>query len=97
MPARATKAATTAAEIDGALPRTFYVKRGDIARAFGFTDEEMTALVPAVFAPVYLAPNPRPKKREKTTNARKTYARFVRSAVLGVARRWERKGGAGAQ
>lgn len=67
----------SAAEIEAALPGKFYVKRGDIMRAFGLTRGDMEALVPDTFRP---DPNPRFHRN-----------RFHRSQVMEVARAWERK------
>lgn len=85
-----TKNSTTAgaslATIEAALPRGFFVTRGDIARAFAFTKTEMAALVKSgVFVAEYPAGASR-AHRGRTVCAR---ARFVRSAVLAVARKWE--------
>lgn len=65
------------AAVDAALPRKFFIMRGDVRDAFGLTEEEMTILVAArTFVAEY------PIKGGR--------ARFVRSQVVAVARRWER-------
>ena len=66
-----------AADIDAALPRSYFVKRGDIISAFGLTRNDMEALVPSAFVP---SPNPGFKR-----------ARFVRSQVMEIARKWEKR------
>ena len=71
-----TTAGRTASEIEQKLTRGYFVKRGDIMKAFGLSKSDMPALIPSVFVPV---PNPRFKHK-----------RFVRSQVMEVARRWER-------
>lgn len=66
----------TAAAVEKALPGTFFVMRGHITTAFGLTKEETRALVDdGTFVAKY------PVKGGR--------ARFVRSQVLGVAKRWE--------
>ena len=67
----------TAAEVDQKIRRGYFVKRGDIMKAFGLTRDDMDALVPGVFVP---ADNPKFKRN-----------RFVRSQVMEVARQWERR------
>lgn len=71
-------AGVTVAEVDSLLPRSYFVKRGDLARAFGLTRAELEALIPETFVP---SPNPKFKRH-----------RFVRSHILDVARRWETAG-----
>lgn len=78
MPAKTTTDTTgvTAAGVDASLPRTFFVMRGHVRDAFGLTKEEMRTLVDdKTFVAKYPVKNGR--------------ARFVRSQVLAVARRWE--------
>ena len=66
----------TAAAVDAALPRTFFVMRGHICAAFGLTSEDMTVLVrDGTFVAKYLRAGGR--------------AKFIRSQVLAVARKWE--------
>jgi hypothetical protein len=79
MPAKTNSAqGVTVEAVDAALPRTFFVMRGHIATAFGLTKEEMAALVrDGTFVAEY------PIKGGR--------ARFVRSQVLAVAKRWEGK------
>jgi hypothetical protein len=69
-------------EIADRLPKSFFVRRGHIRHAFALSEDEMAALVPDVFKPTYLPPNKRRKLK-------KSYALFVRTQVLAVARRWE--------
>lgn len=71
------------AAAEQALPRKFFVRRGHIRAAFGLTEEEMTALVPEVFRPVYLPPHRRGKR-----NVRTSRAVFVRTQVVAVLRSW---------
>lgn len=73
----------SAAEVDALLPKKFFVRRGDVAAAFGLSEKQMAALVPAIFTPFYLPPN-------KAGN-RSRRAMFVRSKVLAVARELEGK------
>jgi hypothetical protein len=70
----------TAAEIEARLPKTYFVRRGDIVSAFGLSREDFAALVPSVFKP---APLPAPKA------GKKQYDRFVRAQVLEAARAME--------
>ena len=63
------------AEIEQKLRKGYFVKRGDVMKAFGLSRTDMEALVPAVFIP---APGAVFKR-----------ARFVRSQVMAVARSWE--------
>lgn len=66
----------TAAEVEASLPRTYFVKRGDIQRAFGLTREETAALIDdGTFRAEYPVKNGR--------------ARFVRAKIVAIARRWE--------
>lgn len=66
----------TAATVDQRLPKSFFVMRGHVQHAFGFTGEEMTSLVnDGTFVAKYPVVGGR--------------ARFVRSQVLAVARKWE--------
>lgn len=68
----------TMAEVDANLPRKFFVMRGDIQLAFGLSKEEVRTLVnDGVFCAEY----PFGKKKK---------ARFVRTAVIAVARKWEK-------
>lgn len=67
----------TVAEIDAMLPRTFYVTRGSVAQAFGFSKRELRALIAQG---VFRAEYPFGSGRR---------ARFVRSQVLKVAKNWE--------
>ncbi len=91
MPAKVTTTTgVSAADVDAKLPKTFFVMRGHVMAAFGFTGEEMSALVAQR---VFLAKYPLgkthtvlKKKKEKVVQSR---MRFVRSQVLEVAKRWE--------
>lgn len=74
-------AGVTAAEVDAALPRGFFVKRGDIMAAFGLGRRDIEALVPEVFKPAPIPPVAGKRPRD----------RFIRSQVLEVARSWERR------
>lgn len=77
----ATKAAnggTTAAEVDAKLPRKFFVMRGHIMDAFELTRGDMSALVDGG---TFCAEYPFGKRKK---------ARFVRTAVMAVARKWEK-------
>ncbi len=80
----------SAAAVETALPRGFFVMRGHVMTAFGLTKEEMSALVEqGVFAAEYpfgKSYRVRSKAGPKTVKAR---MRFVRSKVVAVARRWE--------
>jgi hypothetical protein len=78
MSAKKTTGAITAAEIDAKLPRRFFVMRGDIQNAFGFTKEETATLIEQK---IFVAEYPLGRKRR---------ARFVRALVLTVARNWEK-------
>lgn len=81
MPAKKSNGPTTVAEIDAALPRCFFVRRGDVRAAFGLSNEEMSVLTADIFSVIYLAPN-------KARGRQRSRALFVRSQVLAVARRW---------
>lgn len=86
MPARGSQACISAEEIDRVLPRTFFVRRGDIISAFGLSNDEFSALVDSeVFKAEYLPPNKRRRKKAPKT----TRAAFVRTQVMAVAYRWE--------
>ena len=65
-----------ACTVDALLQRTFWIKRSNVMAAFGLSGEEMTILVNGgVFRAEYpFGPG--------------TRARFVRSQVLDVARKW---------
>jgi hypothetical protein len=91
MPAKKGDAGVSAAEIEQRLPKTFFVMRGHIAAAFGFTKEELSVLIAdGVFVPKYpFGGAPCVEKRGKKTIVRGERARFVRSQVLAVARKWE--------
>jgi hypothetical protein len=66
----------TVEEIDRLLPRKYFVMRGDIRVAFGFSSEELDALVAnSTFVAKYPVVGGR--------------ARFVRSQVIAIARSWE--------
>ena len=87
MPAKSTTTAgVSLAAIEAALPRGFFVTRGAIARAFAFTKDEMTALIESG---VFVAEYPAGKTRERHGRKVCRRARFVRTAVLTVARKWE--------
>jgi hypothetical protein len=45
MPTKSTTGAVCVAAIETALPRGFFVTRGDVQRAFGFTKDEIRVLV----------------------------------------------------
>lgn len=77
MPAKnISQAAKTAAEVDAALPRGAYVKRGDIIRALGLTREEVRGLIETgVFVAQYPVEGGR--------------MRFWRSQVMAYAHRME--------
>jgi hypothetical protein len=81
MPAKKTNGAISVAEIDAALPRTFFVRRGHLRAAFGLSEEDMASLIPGTFHPTYLSPN-------KARGRKKSRALFVRSQVVEVARKW---------
>ena len=83
MSAKNRTGATSAADVEKKLPRTFFVKRGDIMNAFGLSKKEIAALVPEVFTPAPVTQF----KRD----------RFARTAVLAVAQRWEAAGVFGAK
>lgn len=84
MPAKslAPTAGITVADVDAKLPKGFFVRRGQVRDAFNLTEEDMGALVPAIFKPEYLPTN----KRKKVKKSR---AVFVRSQVMAIARKWE--------
>lgn len=82
MPAKKSNGAITVAEVEKSLPRTFFVRRGDVRQAFGLSEEDMTSLVPDTFHPRYLSPN-------KARGRKRSRALFVRSQIVEVARRWE--------
>lgn len=82
MPAKKPSGAGSAAEIEASLPRTFFIRRGDVQQAFGLSDDNMAVLVPGTFHPTYLAPN-------KARGRKGSRALFVRSQVVAVARQWE--------
>lgn len=82
MPAKSTSGQISVAGVEASLPKGFFVRRGDILKAFNLSDDEMTACVPDPFKPTYLPPN----KRRKVKKSR---AVFIRTQVMAVARRWE--------
>jgi hypothetical protein len=77
MPAKKTTGGINVADVETRLPKTYFVMRGHVERAFGLTKEEMTLLIGTkTFVPEYpFGP--------------KTRARFVRSKLLAQARKWE--------
>lgn len=90
MPMENPQGGRTAAEVDALLPRSMLVMRGHIRSAFGLSEEDMRAMLSAgIFrpAPLNLPPNKRNKKAKRRTGPR---ARYLRSEVMAVARRWER-------
>lgn len=94
MPAKVTTGTgVSAADVDAKLPQTFFVMRGHVMAAFGFTGEEMSALVTQrIFRaeyPLGKTHTVRKKKKDKVVESR---MKFVRSQVLAVARRWEDAG-----
>ena len=78
MSAKKTTGAVSADAIDAKLPPRFFVMRGDIQNAFGFTKEETAVLIGDG---TFVANYPLGKKRR---------ARFARAQVLAVARAWEK-------
>lgn len=82
MPSQNANGGISAAEIEAKLPKSLLVRRGHVRAAFGFSEEEMATLVPAVFKPVYLPPN----KRRGHVRSR---AFFHRSQVIAAAREME--------
>lgn len=77
MPAKRNTGGINAADVEAKLPAGYFVMRGHIRAAFGFTEEEIRTLIDQnVF-------------RAEYPFGKATRARFVRSQVLGVARRWE--------
>lgn len=86
MAAKQTTGGITAADVEAKLPRTFFVKRGDLMHAFGFTSEEITALIEQKVFKAEYPLGKTTKIRGKTVSAR---MRFVRSQCVAVARRWE--------
>lgn len=77
MSSKLSAAGVDAAAVDGRLPRTFFVARGDIQDAFGLTRREISTLVrKGTFV-------------RKYPLGKGTRARFVRKQVLAVARQWE--------
>jgi len=83
MPAKNSTGGCSAAEVAAKLPKSVLVRRGHIREALGLSREEISALIPGVFKPVY--PNLAPNKKAKG----KPRAYFAREQVLGVVRRWE--------
>ena len=81
----------TAAAVEAALPRSFFVTRGDIQRAFFFSSWELAALIRAgVFVAKYpFGGAPHKEKRGRRTVVCGERARFVRSQVVAVAHQWE--------
>lgn len=77
MPAKRTSGGISAAEVEAKLPRTFFVMRGHVADAFGLTRHEIRTLVEDG---IFRAEYPFGKRRR---------ARFVRTQILQVARKWE--------
>lgn len=76
MPAKKTSGAIDVADIESKLPRTYFIMRGHITAAFGFTREETGVLIgQGVFAAKY-------------PFGARTRARFLRSQVLEVAKTW---------
>lgn len=84
MPNQTKDGGITAADVDQKLPRGYFVKRGDITKAFGLSRAEMDALVPEVFTPAPIPPKPGRPARKQMKH------RFVRSQVMKVAHQWER-------
>jgi hypothetical protein len=77
MPAKRTTGGISAAEVATKLPNTFFVMRGHLEAAFGFSRRELERLIAKG---IFVAKYP------FGTGAR---ARFVRTQVLAVARDWE--------
>lgn len=78
MASNQTSGAINAADVDARLPRRFFVKRGDIQQAFGFTKAELAELISLG---IFVAKYPLGKDRRR--------ARFVRSQAVRVAGEWE--------
>ncbi len=80
-----TTSGITAADVDSKLRAGYFVKRGDIMKAFGLSKSDMDALVPEIFKPA-----PFPKTKTAAARYKTNRARFVRSQVMAVAKSWER-------
>lgn len=90
MPAKKSTGGVTASDVEKTLPKTFFVKRGDIVKAFGFTREEVSVLIAdGVFAAKYPFGKSRTVRRRGKDVDVAARARFSRAQVLEVARRWE--------
>lgn len=76
MPAKKTTGGINVSDVEETLPKTYFVMRGQIASAFGFSREETATLITQG---VFVAKYP---------FGSKTRARFVRGQVLAVARNW---------
>lgn len=77
MPAKKTTGGITALEVQSKLPATYFVMRGNLQAAFGFSRTEIDALISSG---VFVAKYP---------FGPKTRARFVRTQVLAAVRKWE--------
>ena len=91
MPKKLTTGGIDAAEVARLLPCAVFVKRGDLAAAFGFSKTELAALIAAgVFVAHYpFGGQPTREKRAARTVVRGERARFLRVEVVAVAQRWE--------
>lgn len=77
MPAKTTNGGSSAAAVDQKLPQAIFVMRGHVREAFGLTKEEMRTLVDnGTF-------------RAEYPFGQNHKARFLRTQVLAVARKWE--------
>lgn len=89
MPAKLITGAADPSAIEDSLPRRYFVTRGEIQRAFGFSRQEVSDLISqGVFAAEYPLGRRRTVQRggeERTVASR---AKFVRRRVIEVARTW---------
>lgn len=90
MPAKKTTGGISAADVDAKLPRTLFVKRGDIRAAFGFTREEVGVLIgDGTFVAKYPFGKTRREKCAGKMRDVESRQRFLRGQVMAVAWKWE--------
>lgn len=77
MPAKHGTGGLDAADIEAALPKRYFITRGAIQQAFGFSKQETAALIAKG---IFVAKYPLGRERRR--------ARFVRQQIIEVARAW---------
>jgi len=85
------EAAVTAEQVDQRLPRMFFVRRGDVMRAFGLNDEQMKSLTVMETEDLAAEAKAALARQGKFVAEYPTgkQAKFVRSLVVTAAWAWE--------